>query len=122
MHKTAQRSGATAYNAFKGSRYDVSGKTGSAQVAGIKQDEKYDAKKTRENQRDNAMFISFAPYENPEIIVVVAIENVAKGGGASNAAPVAKQMMDQHFGNRVITSTDTMRHPQHNKMYKQNKR
>jgi len=48
------------------------------------------------------MFIAFAPFNNPEIVVSVAIENVAKGGGATNAAPVARQIMDQYFGNRVI--------------------
>lgn len=104
MHNTVQKFGATAYRPFKGTTYDASGKTGSAQVARIKQDEKYDAKVTSENKRDNAMFIAFAPFDKPEIVVVVAIENVAKGGGATNAAPVAKQIMDQYFGDRVITS------------------
>jgi len=102
MHSTVQKVGATAYTPFKGTTYDASGKTGSAQVAGIKQDEKYDAKSRSENKRDNAMFIAFAPFNNPEIVVSVAIENVAKGGGATNAAPVARQIMDQYFGNRVI--------------------
>jgi penicillin-binding protein 2 len=105
MHNTVQKFGATAYTPFKGSKYDAAGKTGSAQVARIKQDEEYDAKSTKESQRDNAMFIAFAPYENPEIVVAVAIENVAKGGGATNAGPVARQIMDQYFGNRVITSS-----------------
>ncbi len=102
MHSTVQTVGATAHNAFKGAKYDASGKTGSAQVARIKQDEKYDAKATSENKRDNAMFIAFAPYDKPEIVVAVAIENVAVGGGATNAAPVARQIMDQYFGDRVI--------------------
>lgn len=105
MHNTVKKFGATAYTPFKGSKYDAAGKTGSAQVARIKQDEEYDAKSTKENQRDNAMFIAFAPYKNPEIVVAVAIENVAKGGGATNAGPVARQIMDQYFGNRVITSS-----------------
>ncbi|ALO35226.1 penicillin-binding protein 2 [Colwellia sp. MT41] len=104
MHNTVQKFGATAYKPFKGTTYDASGKTGSAQVARIKQDEKYDAKTTSENKRDNAMFIAFAPFDNPEIVIAVAIENVAKGGGATNAAPVARQIMDQYFGDRVITS------------------
>ncbi|MEI6894823.1 MAG: penicillin-binding protein 2 [Colwellia sp.] len=104
MHNTVQKVGATAYTPFKGTTYDVSGKTGSAQVARIKQDEEYDAKATSENKRDNAMFIAFAPFDKPEIVIAVAIENVAKGGGATNAAPVARQIMDQYFGNRVITS------------------
>jgi len=117
LHNTVQKPGATGYNAFKGSTYDAAGKTGSAQVANIKQDEKYDATTTRESQRDNAMFIAFAPYEKPEIVVAVAIENVAKGGGASNAAPVARQMMDQYFGDRVIVSKDLSRHPHHTNVY-----
>jgi penicillin-binding protein 2 len=104
MHSTVQTFGATGYNAFKGAKYDASGKTGSAQVARIKQDEEYDAKTTSENKRDNAMFIAFAPYDKPEIVVAVAIENVAKGGGATNAAPVARQIMDQYFGDRVIAN------------------
>lgn len=104
MHNTVQKFGATAYTPFKGTKYDVSGKTGSAQVAGIKQDEKYDAKSRTENKRDNAMFIAFAPFDKPEIVIAVAIENVAKGGGATNAAPVARQIMDQYFGDRVISS------------------
>jgi len=117
LHNTVQKFGATGYNAFKGSTYDAAGKTGSAQVANIKQDEKYDAKKTLENKRDNAMFIAFAPYESPEIVVAVAIENVAEGGGATNAAPVARQLMDQYFGDRVIISQDETRHPHHTNVY-----
>ena len=102
MHNTVQKVSATAYPPFKGSKYDAAGKTGSAQVASIKQDEKYDAEATQENKRDNAMFIAFAPYKKPEIVVAVAIENVEKGGGATNAGPVARQIMDQYFGDRVI--------------------
>jgi len=116
LHNTVQKVGATGYNAFKGSTYDAAGKTGSAQVANLKQDEKYDAAKTRESQRDNAMFIAFAPYERPEIVISVAIENVAKGGGATNAAPVARQMMDQYFGDRVIISQNP-NHPHHENIY-----
>lgn len=121
MHSTVQKLGATAHNAFKGAKYDAAGKTGSAQVASIAQDadfeKKYDAKKTAENKRDNAMFIAFAPYENPEIVVAVAIENVEKGGGATNAAPVARQIMDQYFGSRVIISENPNKHPLHDKNF-----
>ena len=102
MHRTVQMVGATGHSAFKGTHYDAAGKTGSAQVARIKQDEKYDAETTQENKRDNAMFIAFAPYEAPEIVVAVAIENVSQGGGGTNAGPVARQIMDQYFGSRDI--------------------
>ncbi|NQZ81487.1 MAG: penicillin-binding protein 2 [Colwellia sp.] len=122
MHNTAQKKGATAYNVFKGSKYDAAGKTGTAQLVGKKQDEKYDAKLVKERQRHNAMFVSFAPYENPEIVVAVAVENVIKGGGGTNAGPVARQIMDQYFGNREIISKDISRHPQHDNIYGVNKK
>lgn len=111
MHNTVQKEGATAYSPFKGSKYDAAGKTGSAQLARIQQDEKYDATTTQESKRDNAMFIAYAPFKAPEIVVAVAIENVAKGGGGTNAGPVARQIMDQYFGNRVITSS--LNHTEH---------
>jgi len=120
LHNTVQKVGATGYNAFKGSKYDAAGKTGSAQTANIGQDEEYDAAKVKESRRDNAMFIAFAPFENPEIVIAVAIENVAKGGGGTNAAPVARQIMDQYFGDREIISKNPMKHPHHNKVYHQN--
>ena len=110
MHNTVQKFGATAYKPFKGTTYDASGKTGSAQVARIKQGEKYNAKTTSEHKRDNAMFIAFAPFDKPEIVVAVAIENVAKGGGGANAGPVARQIMDQYFGDRVISKARRKRH------------
>ncbi len=119
LHNTVQKVGATGYSAFKGSKYDAAGKTGSAQTANLAQDEKYDATKVQENKRDNAMFIAFAPYESPEIVVAVAIENVAKGGGGANAAPVARQIMDQYFGDREIISQDKNKHPLHDNVYHQ---
>jgi penicillin-binding protein 2 len=120
LHNTVQKFGATGYSAFKGSKYDAAGKTGSAQTANIAQDEEYDASKVKESKRDNAMFIAFAPYENPEIVVAVAIENVAKGGGGTNAGPVARQIMDQYFGDREIVSKDQRKHPHHTNVYQQN--
>ncbi len=120
LHNTVQKVGATGYTAFKGSKYDAAGKTGSAQTANIAQDEEYDATKVKESRRDNAMFIAFAPFENPEIVIAVAIENVAEGGGGANAAPVARQIMDQYFGDREIISTEKRKHPLHDNVYHQN--
>jgi penicillin-binding protein 2 len=117
MHNTAQKFGATAYNVFKGSTYDAAGKTGTAQLFSVKQDEKYNAETTQEVNRPNAMFIAFAPYENPEIVVAVAVENIARGGGGTNAGPVARQIMDQYFGDRVILGQDKSKHPQHQQQY-----
>lgn len=119
LHNTVQKLGATGHTAFKGTTYDAAGKTGSAQTANIAQDKEYDATKVQESRRDNAMFIAFAPYESPEIVVAVAIENVAEGGGGANAAPVARQLMDQYFGDRVIVSQDKSKHPHHNNVYGQ---
>tara|TARA_R110002167_G_scaffold256554_1_gene462978 strand:+ start:13819 stop:15798 length:1980 start_codon:yes stop_codon:yes gene_type:complete len=120
LHNTVQKFGATGYSAFKGSKYDAAGKTGSAQTANIAQDEEYDAKKVQESKRDNAMFIAFAPFENPEIVIAVAIENVAEGGGGTNAAPIARQIMDQYFGDREIISKEKRKHPHHDNVYHQN--
>ncbi|MBA6305086.1 penicillin-binding protein 2 [Colwellia sp. MB02u-14] len=113
MHNTAQR----AYPAFRGTHYDAAGKSGTAQLISKKQDEKYDAESTKEKQRNNAMFVAFAPYENPEIVVSVVVENVLEGGGGTNAGPVARQVMDQYFGDRNIISTDKNKHPQHTNVY-----
>jgi penicillin-binding protein 2 len=119
LHNTVQKFGATGYAAFKGSKYDAAGKTGSAQTANIEQGEEYDASQVKESKRDNAMFIAFAPYENPEIVIAVAIENVAEGGGGANAGPVARQIMDQYFGDREIISKDPRKHPHHSNDFHQ---
>lgn len=95
MHRTVKDIGGTAHRAFVGTDYDSAGKTGTAQLAAIAQDEKYDAKTVDERLRDNAMYIGYAPYDKPSIVIAVALENA--GGGGSNAAPIARQMMDYYF-------------------------
>lgn len=75
--------------------YDIAGKTGTAQVLGIKQDEEYDAEKIAEWHRDHALFVGFAPVKNPKIAIAVLVEN--GGGGGSTAAPVAREVMDAYF-------------------------
>ncbi len=104
MHNTVQKNHATGHPAFISTHYDAAGKSGTAQVANKAQDTKYVASEVQENKRNNAMFIAFAPYLAPEIVVAVAIENVAKGGGGTNAGPVARQIMDQYFGERAFSS------------------
>jgi len=118
MHNTAQKK----YPAFKGARYDAAGKSGTAQLISKKQDEEYDATAIKEKQRNNAMFVAFAPYETPEIVVAVVVENVLEGGGGFNAAPVARQVLDQYFGDREIISTDKSKHPQHTNVYGSSKK
>jgi penicillin-binding protein 2 len=76
--------------------YSVGGKTGTAQVVGVGQDEEYDAEAIEERYRDNGLFIAYAPAENPEIAIAVVVEN--NGGGGSTAAPVARKVLDAYFG------------------------
>lgn len=85
----------TARAAFSDAVYTSAGKTGTAQVFSLGEDEEYEEDKVAERFRDNAMYVGFAPYENPTIVIVVALENA--GGGSSNAAPVAREMMDLYF-------------------------
>lgn len=77
------------------SPYRFAGKTGTAQVFSIKQDEHYDAKRLAKRLHDHAWFIAFAPLENPKIAVSVIVEN--GGSGSRTAAPLAKQVMDYYL-------------------------
>ncbi|WP_456414053.1 penicillin-binding protein 2 [Thiolapillus sp.] len=72
--------------------YRIAGKTGTAQVFTVKQDEEYDEETVPEKMRDHALFIAYAPVEDPRIAVAVIVENGGHGG--ATAAPVAKQVMD----------------------------
>lgn len=72
--------------------YRIAGKSGTAQVVAIKQGERYDRSKVKERHRDHALFIAYAPAENPAIVVAVLVENGESGSGV--AAPVAKQVLD----------------------------
>ncbi|MCG4454571.1 penicillin-binding protein 2 [Pseudomonas sp. MMS21-TM103] len=72
--------------------YRMAGKSGTAQVVAIKQGERYNRDKTLERHRDHALFVAFAPAENPQIAVAVMVENGESGSGV--AAPVVKQVMD----------------------------
>ncbi|HYL72231.1 MAG TPA: penicillin-binding protein 2, partial [Candidatus Dormibacteraeota bacterium] len=85
----------TAWVAFKGAAYQAAGKTGTAQVYTVAQGAKYNASTVPERLRDHAWFIAFAPADAPRIAVAVLVENA--GWGASNAAPVARKMMDAYL-------------------------
>ena len=76
--------------------FKAAGKTGTAQVFGIKQDEKYDAETLEKKLHDHALFIAFAPVDNPEFVVAIVVEN--GGSGSRTAAPIARKMIDQYFG------------------------
>ncbi|HEX5338449.1 MAG TPA: penicillin-binding transpeptidase domain-containing protein, partial [Gallionella sp.] len=91
--------GGTAAQAAAGAPYHIAGKTGTAQVVGMKQGEKYDASKLSERNRDHAWFIAFAPAEQPKIALVVLAENGGHGGGT--AAPIARKVMDYYLLGKV---------------------
>ena len=82
----------TARKAAIGAQYRIAGKSGTAQVVAIKQGEKYDRSKVQERHRDHALFVGFAPADNPKIVVAVMVENGESGSGV--AAPVVRQVMD----------------------------
>lgn len=77
------------------SPYRIAGKTGTAQVFGLKEEEKYDAEAIAEKLRDHALFIAFAPVDDPQIVVAVIVEN--GGGGSSTAAPIASKILDGYL-------------------------
>jgi len=85
----------TGWVAFKGAAYQAAGKTGTAQVYSVAQNAKYNAKTVPERLRDHAWFIAFAPADAPRIAVAVLVENA--GFGASNAAPVARKVLDAYL-------------------------
>jgi penicillin-binding protein 2 len=85
----------TAQRIRRGLKYKVAGKTGTAQVFGIAQEEEYDEETVAQKLRDHALFISYAPAEDPQIAVAVIVEN--GGHGSSVAAPIARKVMDAFF-------------------------
>ncbi len=77
---------------IKNEHYRIAGKTGTAQVFSVAQDAEYDEETVAEKMRDHALFIAYAPVEDPQIAVAVIVENGGHGG--ATAAPVAKKVMD----------------------------
>ena len=82
----------TARAISRGLNYRIAGKTGTAQVVGIAQGEEYNAEALLERQRDHALFIGFAPLEQPRVAVAVIVENA--GGGSTVAAPIGRKVFD----------------------------
>ena len=77
---------------FANAPYLSAGKTGTAQALTIGQNEKYDAKKLAEYERDHALYIAFAPADAPEIALAIVVENA--GFGSAHAAPIARRVFD----------------------------
>lgn len=82
----------TSARVFAGTPYQSAGKTGTAQAVTIGQKDKYNASKLEEHQRDHALYMAFAPAENPQIALAIVVENA--GFGAAQAAPIARRVFD----------------------------
>ena len=98
IHKSMQRvlhgTWGTARLTGYGLNYQMAGKTGTAQVFGIAQDEEYDEETVAKKLRDHALFIGFAPLDAPELVVAVVAEN---GEHGSKVAPIAKKIIDRYL-------------------------
>ena len=82
----------TSASSFVGATYVSAGKTGTAQVFTVKQNEKYNASQIDERMRDHALYMAYAPAEDPQVVVAMVVENA--GFGAQNAAPIARRIFD----------------------------
>jgi penicillin-binding protein 2 len=82
----------TSATSFAGAQYVSAGKTGTAQVFTVKQNEKYNAATIDERMRDHALFVAFAPADDPKVALAMVVENA--GFGAQNAAPIARRVFD----------------------------
>ncbi len=95
MHNVMQGNG-TAQNAGLDAPYRMAGKSGTVQVISVGQEEEYDETLLEERFLDHALFVAFAPLENPKIAVSVIIENGQSGSRV--AAPIARAIMDKYLG------------------------
>ncbi len=89
------RPGGTAAASAAGAPYAIAGKTGTAQVVGIRQGARYDASKLAREHRDHALFIAYAPADNPALALAVMVEN--GGSGSGTAAPIARAVFDYYL-------------------------
>jgi penicillin-binding protein 2 len=96
MHDVMQGPRGTARATGSGAPYEMAGKSGTSQVVSIAQDAEYDEDEIAERLRDHALFISFAPFDDPKIAVAVVVENGSSGSNV--AAPIARALMDEYLG------------------------
>ena len=96
MHDVLQGPRGTARAVGTGAPYEMAGKSGTAQVFTIGQDEEFEQEDLQERLRDHALFIDFAPLAKPRIAVIVIVENGSSG--SSVAAPMARAIMDRYLG------------------------
>ena len=96
MNDVLQHPRGTAFAAGGNAPYSMAGKSGTAQVFSVAQEEEYEEEDVAERLRDHALFISFAPVDAPRIAVAVIVENGSSGSRV--AAPIARAIMDHHLG------------------------
>ena len=96
MNAVMQDVRGTAWGVGGNAPYRMAGKSGTAQVFSVGQEEEYDEDEIEERLRDHALFIAFAPLEEPRIAVAVIVENGSSGSRV--AAPIARAVMDQYLG------------------------
>jgi penicillin-binding protein 2 len=89
------RPGGTAAQAGQGAAYAMAAKTGTAQVVGMKQGERYDEKRLKQEHWDHALFIAFAPADDPKLAMAILVENGKHGG--STAGPIAREVFDYYL-------------------------
>lgn len=89
---------------IRSDRYRIAGKTGTAQVFTVAQDEEYDEETLEKKLRDHALFVAYAPVEDPQIAVAVVVENGGHGG--SVAAPIARAIMDAYLLPELVPVED----------------
>ncbi|MFE8646804.1 penicillin-binding protein 2 [Sphingomonas sp. NCPPB 2930] len=94
----------TARAVFAGAPYQAAGKTGTAQAVTIAQNTKYNARALEEHQRDHALFMAFAPADNPKVALAVIVENAGWGAGA--AAPIARRVFDYVLAGQYPSEED----------------
>jgi penicillin-binding protein 2 len=85
----------TSSRVFANAGYESGGKTGTAQVVGMKKNEKYDAKRMASRLHDHSLYTAFAPADKPRIAIAVIVEN--GGFGAAVAAPIVKKALDYYL-------------------------
>lgn len=103
MHLVATGSRGTARRSFYGAQYEAAVKSGTAQVYGLKEGEKYNADEIVERLRDHALLMGFAPLDDPKVIVSMVLENA--GGGSGVGGPIARQIFDHVILNNDETDS-----------------
>ena len=106
LYGVTQDAGGTAVKVFAGAPYQSGGKTGTAQVLEIKANEKYNASKLDERHRDNALYMGFAPLDQPRVALALVVENAGWGAGA--AAPIARRVFDYVVSGQYPSEADVV--------------